>query len=152
MRTDIKETSKSASLALCEGNSPVTGEFPAQRATSNAEKASIWWRHYSCWTYLNSVVQSMEHSFELDSIVTFAVWRTSTLYGLLMKYMQRFGIDFSSTFSIQNKLNMHYDTLPVYFKVSMRGRINPAICYECKVDTMLRHMFLEDVWEGMYFD
>ena len=26
-------------------NSPVTGEFPAQRA-SNAENASIWWRHH----------------------------------------------------------------------------------------------------------
>ena len=28
---------------LCEGNSPVTGEFPSQRA-SNAENVSIWWR------------------------------------------------------------------------------------------------------------
>ena len=34
----------SALLALCEGNSPVTGWFPAQRA-NNAENASIWWRH-----------------------------------------------------------------------------------------------------------
>ena len=31
---------------LCEGNSPVTVEFPAQRA-SNAENLSIWWRHPS---------------------------------------------------------------------------------------------------------
>ena len=30
---------------LCEGNSPITGEFPAQGA-SNAENVSIWWRHY----------------------------------------------------------------------------------------------------------
>ena len=30
---------------LCAGNSPVTGEFPAQMA-SNAEYASIWWRHH----------------------------------------------------------------------------------------------------------
>ena len=30
---------------LCEENSPVTGEFPAQRA-SNAEKVSTWWRHH----------------------------------------------------------------------------------------------------------
>ena len=30
---------------LCEGNSPVTGEFPTQRA-SNAENDSIWWRHH----------------------------------------------------------------------------------------------------------
>ena len=30
---------------LCAGNSPVTGEFPAQRA-SDAENASILWRHH----------------------------------------------------------------------------------------------------------
>ena len=30
---------------LCAGNSPVTGEFPAQMA-SNAVKVSIWWRHH----------------------------------------------------------------------------------------------------------
>ena len=30
---------------LCEGNSPVTGEFPAQSA-SNAENISMWWRHH----------------------------------------------------------------------------------------------------------
>ena len=30
---------------LCAGNSPVTGEFPAQMA-SNAENVSIWWRHH----------------------------------------------------------------------------------------------------------
>ena len=30
---------------LCEGNSPVTGEFPAQMA-SNRENVSIWWRHH----------------------------------------------------------------------------------------------------------
>ena len=35
---------RSASLAICAGNSPVTGEFPAQMA-SNAENVSIWWRH-----------------------------------------------------------------------------------------------------------
>ena len=31
---------------LCAGNSPVTGEFPAQRA-SNAENVSIWWCHHA---------------------------------------------------------------------------------------------------------
>ena len=39
-----KKTSKPRVTGLCEGNSPVTGEFPAQRA-SNAETVSIWWRH-----------------------------------------------------------------------------------------------------------
>ena len=31
---------------LCAGNSPVTGEFPAQKAC-NAKKNSIWWRHHA---------------------------------------------------------------------------------------------------------
>ena len=35
----------SASLAFVWGNSPVTCEFPAQRA-SNAENVPIWWRHH----------------------------------------------------------------------------------------------------------
>ena len=30
---------------ICAGNSPVTGEFRAQKA-SNAENVSIWWRHH----------------------------------------------------------------------------------------------------------
>ena len=35
-----KKTSKPRVTGLCAGNSPVTGEFPAQRA-SNTEKVSI---------------------------------------------------------------------------------------------------------------
>ena len=40
-----KKTSKLSVIGLCMGNSPVTGEFPAQKA-SNAENVSIWWRHH----------------------------------------------------------------------------------------------------------
>ena len=40
-----KKTSKLHITGLCAGNSLVTGEFPAQRA-SNAENVSIWWRHH----------------------------------------------------------------------------------------------------------
>ena len=41
----VKENIKAPRHWLCEGMSTVTGEFPAQRA-SNAENASIWWRHH----------------------------------------------------------------------------------------------------------
>ena len=41
-----KKTSKLRVIGLCAGNSPVTGEFPAQMA-SNAENVSIWWRHHA---------------------------------------------------------------------------------------------------------
>ena len=44
-RRRSKKTSKVRVIGLYEENSPVTGEFPAQRA-SHAEKASIWWRHH----------------------------------------------------------------------------------------------------------
>ena len=40
-----KIISKLRVTGLCEGNSPVTGEFPAQKA-SNAENVHIWWRHH----------------------------------------------------------------------------------------------------------
>ena len=44
-RRRSKKTSKFRVTGLCVGNSPGTGEFPAQRA-SNAENVSIWWRHH----------------------------------------------------------------------------------------------------------
>ena len=44
-RRKSKKTSKLHVTGLCEGNSPGTGEFPAQRA-SNVENVSIWWRHH----------------------------------------------------------------------------------------------------------
>ena len=40
-----KKTLKLRVTGLCAGNSPVTDEFPVQRA-SNAENVSIWWRYH----------------------------------------------------------------------------------------------------------
>ena len=45
-RRRSKKTSKLLVIGLCAGNWPVTGEFPAQRA-SNAENVSIWWCHHA---------------------------------------------------------------------------------------------------------
>ena len=44
LRHISKKISKVLVTGLCEGNSPVTGEFPAQKA-SNAENVSTSWRH-----------------------------------------------------------------------------------------------------------
>ena len=44
-RRRSKKTSNFRVTGLCAGNSPGTGEFPAQMA-SNAENVSIWWRHH----------------------------------------------------------------------------------------------------------
>ena len=56
-RRRSKKTSKLRVIGLCEGNSPVTDEFPVQSA-SNAEKCSIWWRHqiiHTCSLHLLTV-------------------------------------------------------------------------------------------------
>ena len=44
-RRKSKKTSKLRVTGLCAGNSPGTGEFPAQMA-SYTENVSIWWRHH----------------------------------------------------------------------------------------------------------
>ena len=44
-RCRSKKTPKLRITGLCAGNSPVTGEFPAQMI-SNAENISICWRHH----------------------------------------------------------------------------------------------------------
>ena len=56
-RCTSKKTSKLHITGLCEENSPVTSDFPAQRA-SNAENVSIWWRHHDFpkWTYMWRVI------------------------------------------------------------------------------------------------
>ena len=58
-----KKTSKPALLALCEGNPPVTGGFPPQKA-SNTESVSMVWRHHEWsnlisqggWSFVNWIV------------------------------------------------------------------------------------------------
>ena len=50
-RRRSKKTSKLRVTGLCAGNSPGTGEFPAQMA-SYAENASIRWRHHGLAWYL----------------------------------------------------------------------------------------------------
>ena len=44
-RRRSKKTSKLRVTGLCTGNSPMTGEFPAQR-NRYTENVSIWWRHH----------------------------------------------------------------------------------------------------------
>ena len=42
---DQRKNQKLSVTGLCVGNSPETGDFPAQMA-SNVENVSIWWRHH----------------------------------------------------------------------------------------------------------
>ena len=53
-----KKTSKLRVTGLCERNSTVTGEFPAQK-TSDAENVSIRWRHHAILADYNLINNSM---------------------------------------------------------------------------------------------
>ena len=56
-----KKTSKLHVTGLCAGNSPVTGEFPAQSA-SNAWNVSIWWHHLmSSWLLKPTAILNVCH-------------------------------------------------------------------------------------------
>ena len=60
---DQKKTSKLPITGLCEGNSPVTGEFPSQRS-SNTEHASIWWRHHGKGMFMHfHVTDTLVHMY-----------------------------------------------------------------------------------------
>ena len=62
-RSRLKKTSKLRVTGLYEGNSLVTDEFPAQRA-SNEENVSIWWRHHDL----------MEILYKMEIIERGALW------------------------------------------------------------------------------
>ena len=57
-----KKTSKLRVTGLCVGNSPGTGEFPAQMA-SNAENVSIRWRHHGASLNSHSITESPTQTF-----------------------------------------------------------------------------------------
>ena len=64
-RRRSKKTSKLRVTGLCTGNSPGTGEFPAQMA-SNAENVSIWWRHHVITWYMCAKEGPWEKIYHID--------------------------------------------------------------------------------------
>ena len=69
-RRRSKKTWKLRVTGRCVGNSPVTGEFPAQMA-SYAENVSIWWRHHE-----------ILHSCMKPSICKIAIQRNTRKYSM----------------------------------------------------------------------
>ena len=70
-----KKTSKFRVTGLCAGNSPVTGEFPAQMA-SNAENVSIRWRHHDGSEHWANKTRTDDITATIQSLTTtFAYFR-----------------------------------------------------------------------------
>ena len=71
-----KKISKLRVTGLCEGNPPVTGGFPSQRA-SNVENISIWWRHHEV------AVRLYTHTFIKIIISHFGSDKTRSVISLI---------------------------------------------------------------------
>ena len=74
-----KKTSKLLVTGLCAGNSPVTGEFPAQMA-SYAENVSIWWCDHG-FTYIHqelpydqNIIVNILYVIYHTNLATFHAW------------------------------------------------------------------------------
>ena len=75
-----KKTSKLRVIGLCVGNSPGTGEFPAQMA-SYAGNVFIWWRHHVCvkqwWPRLmTKLVVTKPHNLSVISGLQYKTYAT----------------------------------------------------------------------------
>ena len=68
-RLRSKKTSKLRVTGLCEGNSPVKGEFPAQKA-SNAENVSIRWRRHVLGHPIPKMHTQCIHSILMSHVMT----------------------------------------------------------------------------------
>ena len=78
-RCRSKKTSKLCITGLCQWNSLVTGEFPAQRA-SNVQNVSIWWFHHGMiFLYVQNILNAWfaNNQFELMLICVFSAWMSS---------------------------------------------------------------------------
>ena len=64
-RRRSKKTSKLCITGLCEGNSPVMCEFPAQRAI-NLENVSIWWHHHETGAELGGLYLGLRQRYIRD--------------------------------------------------------------------------------------
>ena len=93
-RRRSKKTSKLRVAGICAGNSPGTGEFPAQMASS-AEFFSIWWRHHvlkRVWLGPYIVTEVTIRTYTLQSISWSQYQKsgkifTGPTYKLLLSFM-----------------------------------------------------------------
>ena len=99
-RRKSKKTSKLRVTGLCAGNSPGTGEFPAQMA-SYAENVSIWWRHH------------------VNTDLGYPVPPYSEVWGKIPSSGGRFAPTIFFVFSIQANTQILASTSEINFKCQM---------------------------------
>ena len=120
-RRRSKKTSKLRVTGLCVGNSPVTGEFPAQMA-SNTENVSIWWRHH----------EGMDEQLH----ITKQLWMYSLIHALISVVLSKvLNIDEQQSMAEIDLLQAHgglpQQTYNVMNRYLLRQRRNNYVLFRC---------------------
>ena len=90
-RRRSKKTSKLPITGLCAGNSPGTGEFPAQIA-SYAENVSIWWRHHDITDNATEACSTLAAMCALEDALTHLPLVLHICFSELGQHWFRYGL------------------------------------------------------------
>ena len=136
-RRSVKTSKLRVTGLLGAGNSPWTGEFPSQRAsTCNAENVSIWWHHHARSTFpepdvrtyisRNNIVHTQLYCTEL---VPRLLWHMLCFRGLVYQIMKLSVMDVVPFPLLQGKmLYVQHNYLAVRIN-SIKTIKLPHICY-----------------------
>ena len=115
-----KKTSKLRVTGLCVGNSPGTGEFPAQMA-SNEENVSIWWRHM----YMTFIIRLPRWHLWCPSAL-YQHWCTSNNTGIwmvrehLLFSIYRLYLRYITLLALGKRIGNYDARKYVYFRANVR--------------------------------
>ena len=133
-RRRSKKPSKLRVTGLCVGNSPVTGEFPAQRA-SNAEKVFIWWRHHEDLTAtLDNKHHAGLHWDYYPGTLPLTHWGRDEMYNISQT---TFSNVFSSMKMFEFQLKFHWS---LFLRVQLTCVTRPQWVKSRSAVTSLKHM------------
>ena len=109
--------------AMCTRNSPVTGEFPAQKS-SNAENVSIWWRHHVWWIYHINFIVIMSFSWSSHPQVSDPSQSYIYIYILVNNFLP-FSVALHQAISHDIWLYVHFQIISpeLYIATSLSGMI-----------------------------
>ena len=122
-----KKTSKLRVTGLCAGNSPMTGEFPAQRA-SNAENVSIWWCHHG---WMEAILFKPQYTEQCGVILTLVTCNGKTSYlrykgHSSYKFRERFGCDLFINGDATDKIDIDFPFMAIVTTYCMAVKSNPV--------------------------
>ena len=138
-RRRSKKTLKLRVTGLCAGNSPVTGEFPAQRA-SNVETVSIRWRHHAkAYTRQGDFRQrclTVQSVLCLVTVTLLGARPSASTLHIRMMMTSWHGNAFRITGSLCSRGGHQWDSLHigpvmrsfVFFEISLDNMVNKHSC------------------------